>query len=83
MAGQAKLQALRDACGRDAVLRARLEATPDEVLREFGVVPDVGVTAAALVRTIVGGELGEVDLGAVAGGVVSMGWDLTFTKKLD
>lgn len=68
MADSGKLQALRDACGRDAGLRARLERSPEAVLREHGVVLGEGVTATALAQAILGGELTEADLSRLAGG---------------
>ena len=75
MADASKLQALRAACARDAGLRARLEHAPDEVLREYGVVPGEGVTVAAAAKAILGGELSEVELGGLAGGLVeSVQW---------
>ncbi len=68
MADLSKLQALRDACARDAGLRARLERAPDGVLREYGVVLGRAMTPAALITALLADELTEDQLAAVAGG---------------
>ncbi len=78
MADASKLQALRDACGRDAGLRARLEQLPDEVLREYGVVAGEGVTAGTVAKAILGGELSEAEISRLAGGLcppAALGYD--------
>lgn len=69
MADVGKLQALRDACAKDAGLRHRLEQSPDEVLREHGIALGEGVTFAAMAKAILGGALTEAELNAMAGGI--------------
>ena len=59
-----------------------MEQSPEEVLREYGVVPGEGVTAAALVKVLLADELTDTELTALAGGAdgdphEQIGWDLT------
>lgn len=76
MADRGKLETLRlrDACARNAELRARLEASLDEVPRQYGLVPGEGATPAAVAKAVLGGEMTEAELGVVVGGIEVSSW---------
>ena len=69
MVDPAKVRALTDACARNAALRSRLVKSPAAVLREYRVVPEAETDIPTLLGAILGGELTEADLGALAGGI--------------